>query len=114
MVIPTPHTVHVRRYSTAGEDSYGNAVVVYGDPEPWKVHGIAPGASTHPLQAQRDLSEIIWTVYGPKNDDAPGDRDLVVVDGREYAVNRFPGDWTHGPWDHPDAGLAVELRRAEG
>lgn len=107
--------LQVRRFSPAGEpDAHGNTAATYGDPESWVVRGLAPGAMDEPGNANRDLSLIEWTVYADANDSAPGERDLVLVDGDEFTVEGRPSDWTRGPWANPAAGLVIELRRAEG
>jgi hypothetical protein len=67
-----------------------------------------------PGQTNRDLSVVAFTVYSPASADLPGARDLVTLDGADYAVNGTPKDWTRGPWANPSAGVVVELRRVEG
>lgn len=107
-------TLAVRRYQSGSIDAHGNAVPSWGDPEPWIVRGYAPGAMAEPTEPNRDLSLIEWTVYADASDEAPRERDRVVLAGEEYAVEGRPADWTKGPWPHPTAGIVVELKRAEG
>ena len=114
MSLPTPHVIHVRRRVENGEDAHGNPRVVYAWPEPWHVHGIAPGANRETPEANRDASHVLWTVYAPVSDEAPGELDRVEIAGVEYDVEGRPSDWTLGPWDHPTAGLVVELIAKEG
>ena len=96
------------------KDAHGNPRVTYADSTPWPVHGLAPGANVEGEQPNRDLSVVEWTVYAPASDEAPGELDLVVVDGEEFEVEGRPSDWTRGPWGHPTAGLVVLLRRPTG
>lgn len=119
MSLPTPYTLGVRRRQLGTKDSHGKKTVSYAAATDWLVHGYAPGATGPGLEgstnrANRDLSIILWTVYAPANAEAPGELDLVVLDGDEYAVVQRPEDWTKGPWAHPTAGLVVELKRPEG
>jgi hypothetical protein len=107
-------TLAVRRYQPGATDAHGNPVESWSESQPWVVRGYAPGAMAEPSEANRDLSLIEWTVYADANDSAPGERDLVVLEGDEYAVEGRPADWTKGPWPHPTAGIVVELKRAEG
>lgn len=104
----------VRRYAGASKDAHGNATTTYGDPFDWEVHGLAPGAMGEPGVLNRDASEVEWTVFAAKSSKVPTERDLVVVDGQDFAVEGRPKDWTRGPWQHPTAGVVVELRRLEG
>lgn len=115
MSLATPHTLHVRRLVEGARDAHNNPAKVYGDPEPWPVHGLAPGASAETAQDnRRDLSRILWTVYAPADATLPGEHDLVVLDEQEYRVEGRPDDWTRGPWEHPITGAVVELARIEG
>lgn len=113
-MLPTPHTLQVRRRVVGAKDGHGKKVVTYADPVDWLVHGYAPGANVNPNNPNRDLSLILWTVYAPTNDSLPGELDRVVLNGDEYSVEGRPADWSNGPWVHPTAGATVELKRAEG
>lgn len=114
MTLPTPYTVRVRTLTAGPVDDFGNATEAWVEAD-WKVHGIAPGAMDEPGQANRDLSLVAWTIYGPAPSPVaassevrlPGDTAWMTVDGE-------PKDWTRGPWEHPTAGVVVELRRADG
>lgn len=108
------YVLGVRRRQEGATDSHGNPVATYSAAADWAVWALAPGASAEPGQQGRDLSLIAWTVYAPKGDDAPGVRDRVVLDGREFEVDGEHEDWTRGPWPHPTAGIVVLLRLAEG
>lgn len=114
MSLPTPHTLQVKRRQLGATDAHGKPAVTYAAPVDWPVHGIAPGASTMPERANRDLSLIEWTIFAPADALVPGELDLVVLDGNDYAVAARPDDWTRGPWPHPTAGAVVELKRPEG
>ena len=117
MAIPTPHTLSVRQYVEGATDAHGNPVDDWADPVAWLVHGVAPGASEEPRKPNRDLSEVLWTVYAPATGLVPGVRDQVLlpwVEGVWFDVNGAPDDWSKGPWQFPAAGVVVELRRAEG
>lgn len=116
----THHTLGVRRRIAGSKDARNNPTITYGASAPWQVHSYAPGAAGSSTAnnavnlPNRDLSLILWTVYAPANGEAPTELDLVVLDGVEYAVEGRPGDWTNGPHPFPNAGLVVELKRAEG
>lgn len=110
----TTTTLHVKRFAAGAVGAHGNAAAGHGDPVEWDVYGLAPGASQEPTQSNRDLSEIEWTVFAPNNDELPTEKDLVVVDEVEYAVEGRPADWTRGPFGGGVAGVVIELRRAEG
>jgi hypothetical protein len=112
--LPTPYTLKVKRRQNGSTDAHGNPTITYAAGVDWPVHGYAPGANVEPGQANRDLSLILWTVYAPAGGNAPGELDLVTLDGADYAVEGRPADWTKGPWPHPTAGMVVELKRAEG
>lgn len=113
MTFPTPHTLHVRHRIVGGEDAHGNPTAGWSEPQPWLVHGIAPGANEEPGLKGRDLSEVAWTVYAPPVD-PPHEGDRVIVDGDEFEVDGRPSDWSRGPWVFTAAGLSVRLKRIEG
>ena len=114
MSLPTPYTLRVRDLTAGEVDDFGNATQVWTERD-WSVHAIAPGVMDEPGEANRDLSLVVWTVYGPlagaphasAQVRLPGDQEWFLVDGE-------PKDWTKGPWLHPTAGVVVELRRADG
>ena len=112
--VPSPYVVSVKPFEAGAVDDYGNPVEGYGTPYSWAVRSIAPGAMDEPGQTLRDLSVVAFTIHADATDDVPGVRDLVTVDGVDYAVNGTPKDWTLGPWPNPAAGVAVELRRVDG
>ena len=112
--LPTPWTLGVRRHAGSVKDAHGNTTSVFAEPIAWPVHGVAPGAMDEPFEARRDSSLVLWTVYAPKSSATPTERDRVIFDGVEYAVNGRPKDWTRGPWPNPAAGIVVELRNVEG
>lgn len=107
-------TLQVKRRQAGSKDSHGNKAVTYAAPADWVVRGYAPGANVEGTDLHRDLSVVLWTVYADATDDVPGELDLVVLNGVDYAVEGRPADWTHGPWHNPVAGVVVELKRAEG
>lgn len=107
-------TLGVRRLIVGSEDSHGNAVKSYAPATDWVVRGYAPAANTEGTDPARDTSQILWTIYADATTDIPGELDLVVLGGVEYAVEGRPADWTHGPWFNPVAGVVVELKRVEG
>lgn len=104
-------TLGVRRAETGTTGAHGNTATTYAAETPWRVIALAPGASEEPRQSNRDVSEIEWTVYAHKSDDAPTENDLVVVGDDEFTVEGRPADWTLGG---PGGGIVVELRRVEG
>lgn len=106
--------LYVRRLTSGAEDAHGNAARTFAAPVEWEVWGVAPGGMAEPYYPNRDLSDIAWTVFAPASDDVPTGRDRVDFEGETYEVNGDPKDWTHGPWEHPAAGVVVELKRAEG
>lgn len=120
MSLPTPYVLGVKRRNVGSNDGHGNPAKTFAAAVDWPVHGFAPGAAgssignNQPSQANRDLSVILWAVYAPVNDLAPTELDRVVLDGVEYDVEGRPADWSSSPWPFPEAGLVVELKRAEG
>ena len=113
-MIPEPKYWAGWRAHTPGQvDAHGNPADEWAAAVPLPVLWVAPGAMTESGTPRRDLSEIEWTVCTP----APcpvGARDLLVVDGVEYAVSGEPRDWTRGPWPNPAAAVVIELKRSEG
>lgn len=112
-MIPTPYTLRVRTVTPGAEDEFGNPTETMTERD-WHVHAVAPGAMSDPAQPNRDLSLIAYTILAPASADAPGEDDEVQVDGEWLTVNGRPSDWTRGPWVFPDAGVTVELARANG
>ncbi|AKU15750.1 hypothetical protein [Luteipulveratus mongoliensis] len=121
-MLPTPYTVIVGTPEFGDPDAFGNPTKTWPveNEKPWAVHAIAPGAlsaMSEPSQPNRDLSLIIWSVYGPKAGNYPTtehSRIKLPGDADWYDIDGHPDDWTRGPWEHPTAGLVVELRRADG
>jgi hypothetical protein len=114
-VIPSPHTVQVRRWTEPTEpDEFGNLEGFLGDPQPWQVRSIDPVSNREPGADNRDLATIAKVIHADKSSQVPGYRDTVVVDGLEYPVDGTPDDWTRGPWPNPAAGVTVWLKRVEG
>ena len=107
-------TLGVRPFVADATDAHGNPTPSWGTVRDWDVRGYGPGGIEEPYRPNRDLSVIAWTVYADADDNLPGPRDLVVLDGRECEVNGEPHDWTHGPYTNMWAGAVVELTRAEG
>lgn len=105
--------LQVRRLVSAGSDGHGNAGETFAEPVSWDVWGLAPGSMREAIVG-RDLSEVAWSVMAPKSSAVPTERDVVIFDGDDYAVNGRPQDYTNGPWPHPTAGVVVELLRVEG
>lgn len=112
--VPSPYTLQVRRFVAGSTDAHGNAVDAWGTAAAWAVRSVAPGSMEEPSATNRDLSVVEYTIHADATADVPGVRDLVIVDGVEYAVNGTPDDWTKGPWPNPAAGVAVELRKVDG
>lgn len=113
-VIPSPHTVQVKRYAAGAEDDFGNASGSWADPVPWRVRSVDPVSGREPGLANRDLATIAYVIQADKTADVPGYRDRVVVGGKEFDVDGHPDDWTLGPWPNPAAGVTVWLKRVEG
>lgn len=114
MKIPTPYTVRVRTLTLGEPDDFGNATEAWAEAD-WQVHGIAPGAMDEPGQSNRDLSLVAWTIYGPSPSPVTASSEVRLPgDSLWLNVNGTPKDWTLGPWEHPTAGVVVELGRADG
>ena len=113
-MIPSRFTLGVRRLVSEGKDAHGNTVTAHADAVNWPVRQIDPGAMAEPFEARRDASVVVYTIHADPHPNTPTVRDLVVVDGIEYAVEGEPKDWTRGPWPNPVAGIVVELRNVEG
>lgn len=114
MPLPTPYTLGVRTYSGTTQDSHNNDVPIYADPVDWPVHAYASGANDEPAQQGRDLSNVLWTVYAPADDNLPGALDRVVLEGTEYAIEGEPRDYSHDPWQHRIGGAVVYLKDPRG
>lgn len=120
-LIPSPHTLRVRRLTTGPDNDFGNATQVWVEHD-WPVRSVDPGASAEPAYANRHLSNIAYSIHADASDLAPAERDEVaipwVLDDNDqpvwHAVDGRPDDWTHGPWVNPAAGIVVLLARAEG
>lgn len=114
MTFPVTATLGVRRKVSGGsKNARGNKTETYAAAADWPVYGYGPGANGEPGLPNRNLSNILWTVYAPVSEDAPSEDDLVVIDGTEYAVEGRPQDFSRGPFGFA-GGLVVELKRAEG
>jgi hypothetical protein len=100
----------VRRLVPGAKDAHGNPIASHAPPVEWLVYAYAPGANEE-QGGNSDVSLVEWTVYAPVSDDAPGEFDLVRVEGVDYAVEGRPADWTRGPWENPLAGLVVQLKK---
>lgn len=111
--IPTPYVLQVKR-SSLTTNAHNEQVRSWGSPVDWPVHSYAPGDNSLPASPNRDESEILWTVYAPADENLPVEFDKVTLGGDDYLVAAHPGDWSHGPWDFPEAGAAVLLKRTEG
>lgn len=113
--IATPWEVSVRRFESTGDDGYGNPVdshsaTVLSLP----VHFVAPAATVEPYRENRDLLTTDLAVGGPKTDNVPGPRDLVVWQDEDYRVEGDIADFTFGPFDNASAGVTFLIRRVEG
>ena len=113
-VVPSRYVLGVRRFTTGAVDEFGNPTDSWADPTDWPVRSWSSTTATEPGAEHRDLSVVVFSIYADKSSEMPGVRDLVVIEGREYAVDGEPADWTHGPWENPAAGVTVFVRRAEG
>ena len=113
-MIPSPHTLQVRKWSAGAEDVMGNASEGLADPVPWRVRSVDPVSNREPGAEHRDLATIAYTIHADKTDLVPSYRDVVVINGKEYPVDGEPDDWTRGPWANPVAGVTVWVKRAEG
>lgn len=112
-MIPTPYTIYVKRYTSAGEDAHGNPISTFSAPEPVPVHWIAPGASFESVRAGRNVDGIAYNIGAPAGTVIDA-RDVVEVDGVAYEVAGNSLDWTRGPWPNPVAGVVIELRKRSG
>lgn len=116
-LVPSSHTISVKRFSQEGKDGHGNTTKVYADPVPWQVRSIDPGVSGlagEPYEQGRDLSLVLYTIQADTGPNVPGERDRVVVNGVDLDVYGRPQDWSRGPWPNPVAGVTVRLKAAEG
>ena len=113
MTLPTPYALTVREPTAGAPDEFGNATTTWAE-RTWRVHSVAPGVMDEPGLQNRDMSRIVYTVFGPKSDAPTTESAEVKVDGEWFPVDGKPKDWTRGPWPHPTAGVVVELTRVEG
>lgn len=91
-------------------DEFGNQTQTWTTTT-WTIRGIAPGAMQEPFEANRDASQIAWTVYA---DTAPSEYAEVLVNDEWFSVMGRPNDWTLGPYGSGPGAFVVELRRVEG
>lgn len=113
-MIPSPHKLQVKRYSSTAKDDFNNSVTTYTDPVDWWVRSVDPASQREGNAPNRDMATIAYVIQADKTATVPGYRDLVVVDGQDYPVDGQPDDWTRGPWANPVAGVTVYLKRVEG
>lgn len=114
MTFPTPYVVQHRVFELgAVPDSHGNYEEGWADPVALPVIAIAPGAMAEPLQPNRDLSAVLFSLYCPGGTSV-GERDLITLDGTDYDVEARPQDFTRGPWQVPFAGVVIYLKSVEG
>jgi hypothetical protein len=114
-MIPTPHTVTVRRFEAGAEDAHGNPVDAWSATElSLPAHFVAPATSAEPNRQNRDLLTTDKTVGAPKHANLPGPRDLVSWGGEDYRVEGEVADYTFGPWSNPAAGVTFLIRKVAG
>lgn len=113
-MLPTPHTLYVKRLVSQDADVHGNPTTTYGTPAPLPAHFVAPAQSVEPYRENRDLLLTDRVVGAPKSDALPGRRDMVTWQGDDYTVQGEVDDWTDGPWEFPGAGVTFVIRRVEG
>lgn len=114
-MIPTPHTVGVKRYQAGAKDDLGNDVDSWADTAlELPAHFVAPATSAEPFQPNRALLTTDKTVGAPKHANLPGPRDIVVWQGEEYTVEGEVADYTNGPWANPAAGVTFVIRKMAG
>lgn len=111
--LPTPYTVAHKRYDGGAVDAHGNPKPSWLAPVDLKVHAIAPGAMEVDRDGTRDLSKVLYTLLCPAGTTADI-KDLIGVDGTDYAIEGEPKDWSRGPWHHPTAGVQIYLKAVEG
>lgn len=97
-------------FEQSGVDEFGNPTHTWATSN-WVIRGIAPGAMQEPYQANRDASDVAWTVYA---DSAPSEYAEVMVNDEWFSVEGRPSDWTRGSYGPGPGGFVIELRRVEG
>lgn len=113
-MMPTPWMVTLMRWSAGVKDEYGDPTAEYVEEDLW-LHGLAPGAMDLD-QPNRNAEEVLWTLYAPGGTTVAS-QDLIILPwdpATQYEVNGRSKDWTKGPWDYPDAGVVIELRKVAG
>lgn len=113
MSVPSPYWLTVRARTDGAKDAFGNVTTTWVERD-WRVRSVAPGAMTDPVDPNRDLGNIAYTIHADADSEPPTRLDEVVVDGETFAVDGDPADWTRGPWANPAAGVVVLLKRSEG
>ena len=112
-MMPTPHSVGVKRLQQAGSDAHGEPTTTYSDPVALLVYFVAPAASVEPQRANRDLLSTDLVVGAPRSRFLPGPRDIVVWRGQEYTVEGAIEDYSYGPFGYTP-GVSFLIRRVEG
>lgn len=104
----------IREHTPGVKDGGGNPIDAWGGSKDWPVYGYASGTNAEPGEINRDLSNVLWTVYAPVNAKLPSDKDLVILQGDEYAVEGVPQDFSHDPFGTDVGEAVVYLKRQDG
>lgn len=91
-------TIHVLRRQEGEKDRKGLPKIVYGDPEPIRVLGVAPRSREEPQEPGRPWAvETVWDIYGPLGIEiSPYDR-VVLPTGQTCEVVGEVAVWDHNP-----------------
>ncbi len=111
-MFPTPYTVTVESYLAGETDSHGNLLDQWGTGRREAVHGVAPGGTSEPREANRDAVTWDLDLLVPAGFTC-GHRDRVTWAGATYEVEGRLEEYSTGPWWHTAPGV-VHLRRVEG
>lgn len=101
------HRFGVRRYSMSGQDRNGNVADSWGDPEQALAYSIGPRYST---EADGSMA-LIGLVLGIPSSYNITEKDLIRLDGNDWAVDGVLVNANRGPWGYRP-GWILNIRRA--
>lgn len=112
-MIPTPHSVVLKRRQLGPPDRYNNRHEEWVEAGTIPVHAIS-GPDAALSDPQRTGDRIDWVIYAPKDVTLwVAVRDKLVVNNTECRVVKVL-DWTQGPWIFPSAGVEIHVTEVEG
>ena len=110
-MIPTPHTITVRRWSAGAPDSHGIPADVWTDVQV-AVHAVTSEVEESATAARMTDSNRL-TVYAPAGT-VVGPRDRIVWQGETFEADGGSVSWAEGPWANSAAGVVIRAKKVDG